>query len=786
MATIASLIVDVAANTAQLTTGVKKVNDSLDSMSGFAASATKMLAGTFTIGAVAAFAKSVFDTASDIKDMSAKIGISTDAVQGFKFAAEQTGSSLDAVGTAITRMNKGLAGGDKATVGALKDVGLNFSQIRSMKPEDAFLAIADAIGKNPDPMIRSNAALTIFGKSAAELLPGMQEGFGKLAHSVNKMSKDTIDSLEQAQDAWEELANQVTIVTGNMIGVALRGGKEISNSWKSFAAFASNAMKVGVGAAFAMAEAQESAALATKKFGDVNLALEPPLRQTKEQLDAAAAAAKRHADAIQLITDKLSGSGAIKSAKDMIEALRQTIPVAQMTQSAQEEINKTMDAAIEVYRAQGKIAPQTMRDLWMETQKAIPVTEGLGAAFASVGEKLDITLPKIFDVARLLPEVTSGISNIIGEIPKLDLGYQFGIAKQKIHDADKALGELSQAFAQMAQVASGSVRSAIQSMGTLVTSLDTAKKGVQSFKQGQEAFRNGDTLTGIMDMATGIMGIASAAIAAGKAIAGMLDRNKGRDIVTEFVGSLGGFDALHKQLNTLGDEGERLWIKLTQGVGRNNKDQARAAVEEVTAALEKHKTAQEAVGAAAVAADAAQIAAFTKAKDAVTTLDSQIKTLSDSIAGEAPEEFMGIVEQQTRARIDGLTKEREAAADTLVELGSTMVDSIKDVADAIRDLPKDIAIRLHIEKPEQGFAGGGRVLPFATGGFAPMGTDTVPAMLTPGEIVLNAAQQRNVAGGLGGLNIAAGAIVVNGAGDPEAVADAIMRKLRREKRFNAA
>lgn len=59
----------------------------------------------------------------------------------------------------------------------------------------------------------------------------------------------------------------------------------------------------------------------------------------------------------------------------------------------------------------------------------------------------------------------------------------------------------------------------------------------------------------------------------------------------------------------------------------------------------------------------------------------------------------------------------------------------------------------------QSFARGGRVLPFAygdvnylsTGGagrvlpFLPRGTDTVPAMLTPGELVLNAAQQRNVA-----------------------------------------
>jgi len=58
----------------------------------------------------------------------------------------------------------------------------------------------------------------------------------------------------------------------------------------------------------------------------------------------------------------------------------------------------------------------------------------------------------------------------------------------------------------------------------------------------------------------------------------------------------------------------------------------------------------------------------------------------------------------------------------------------------------------------QGYSQGGRVLAFLHGGrvpqylargswvnWRPQGSDTVPAMLTPGEIVLNAAQQRNVA-----------------------------------------
>ena len=51
----------------------------------------------------------------------------------------------------------------------------------------------------------------------------------------------------------------------------------------------------------------------------------------------------------------------------------------------------------------------------------------------------------------------------------------------------------------------------------------------------------------------------------------------------------------------------------------------------------------------------------------------------------------------------------------------------------------------------QGFADGGVV--YAQDGYRAKGTDTVPAMLTPGEVVLSAAQQKNIAGRLGGGNI---------------------------------
>lgn len=71
----------------------------------------------------------------------------------------------------------------------------------------------------------------------------------------------------------------------------------------------------------------------------------------------------------------------------------------------------------------------------------------------------------------------------------------------------------------------------------------------------------------------------------------------------------------------------------------------------------------------------------------------------------------------------------------LVDLGKTRIPPIK--------VPYQYVDESSGETTAEGFATGGRVLSFKH-----RGTDNIPAMLTPGEIVLNAAQQDNVAAAL--------------------------------------
>ena len=173
------------------------------------------------ISGVLGLGSAAFETAGKINDLSARLGISAEAVQGFMYAANQSGTTIDTFAAAINKLNLNLAEGDKSTVNALKALGLEYEAIRSMKPEDAFLAIADEVAKIEDPMERVRVGTELMGKGFVEILPAIQDGLRTTVSEVDKMSDETVQRLADAEDAWQALYDKVVIVTGELIAKVL-------------------------------------------------------------------------------------------------------------------------------------------------------------------------------------------------------------------------------------------------------------------------------------------------------------------------------------------------------------------------------------------------------------------------------------------------------------------------------------------------------------------------------------------------------------------------------------
>lgn len=146
------------------------------------------------------------------------------------------------------------------------------------------------------------------------------------------------------------------------------------------------------------------------------------------------------------------------------------------------------------------------------------------------------------------------------------------------------------------------------------------KGGIDDIIKG---LTSGNIIGEIAGITSGIIKLGAAAVNAAKSLLGM--GSAGRDAVVSFADSFGGFDALHAKLDALGDSGEQLWIKLTQGVGKNDPAAAKAVIDEITAALNNQQAATQDTTQVTEAQAAATIETATQASNALDTVTAKLK-----------------------------------------------------------------------------------------------------------------------------------------------------------------
>lgn len=175
---------------------------------------------TFGVGLSATFfAKFVADAVragEAIGDTADKIGISAEAFQELAYAADQSGSSMEAIEPAFKAMDNflgSIAKGSKEAKAQLAAIGVTLADLKGKSPDEQFKLLLDAIGKIRDPTARAAAQLSIFGKQGLELSQLANigaAGIDKLAERAHNLglilSNETI---QQAQDAGDALSDIV-------------------------------------------------------------------------------------------------------------------------------------------------------------------------------------------------------------------------------------------------------------------------------------------------------------------------------------------------------------------------------------------------------------------------------------------------------------------------------------------------------------------------------------------------------------------------------------------------
>lgn len=186
MSTIASLNVLLGLDTARFASGGKKATTTLsriearlNTFSNLARGAMGLLAGGMIFDSFRKSMESIDATGK----MADRLGTTTEALIGLQHAGDIAGLGAQTVSKGMEMMTRNLGNavvkGDE-TSKVLAQFGLDAGKLAAMKPDQAFMEIADAISQIQNPAQQAALAVAVFGRSGMDLLNVLSIGRGGL------------------------------------------------------------------------------------------------------------------------------------------------------------------------------------------------------------------------------------------------------------------------------------------------------------------------------------------------------------------------------------------------------------------------------------------------------------------------------------------------------------------------------------------------------------------------------------------------------------------------------
>ena len=131
--------------------------------------------------AMISMAKEAAAAADELVTMSAKMGVSTQTLQEFAYASELVDVDLSTLQGSLTKLTVNMANaseGNEKAQKAFSDLGISITDVNGnlRKSDEVFLDAIDALGKIQNQTERDAAAMDLFGKSAQDLNPLINQG----------------------------------------------------------------------------------------------------------------------------------------------------------------------------------------------------------------------------------------------------------------------------------------------------------------------------------------------------------------------------------------------------------------------------------------------------------------------------------------------------------------------------------------------------------------------------------------------------------------------------------
>ena len=163
------------------------------------------------------------DRIDALDEAASKIGITYNALQDLKFAAEMTGGSLEGMVSALAKMQANLASGSADE--ALLKLGLSAQNLRDLAPEKQFAEIAQKLSEIQNTGDKIDLTKSMFGKGGVEILNVInlgKEGLEDMSKTVEKFGGHLTDAqrsmatmaqehIEKLQAGWGFVKDEIAV-----------------------------------------------------------------------------------------------------------------------------------------------------------------------------------------------------------------------------------------------------------------------------------------------------------------------------------------------------------------------------------------------------------------------------------------------------------------------------------------------------------------------------------------------------------------------------------------------
>lgn len=175
---------------------------------------------------LSAMAGSAINAADNMNDLAQKTGASVENLSKFQQAANAGGTNIDAVGKALVKLNRGLS--QLATEGkgpakdALLALGISATDARGkmLSADEIMLRVADKFKSMPDGAAKTAAAMNLFGKAGADMIPMLNGGRAAIEGLSATMTTKFAKGADELNDKMAALQAKLMAV-GVEIGTAL-------------------------------------------------------------------------------------------------------------------------------------------------------------------------------------------------------------------------------------------------------------------------------------------------------------------------------------------------------------------------------------------------------------------------------------------------------------------------------------------------------------------------------------------------------------------------------------